>query len=104
MKINEKFKKFAKFTIISFVIFKIFILVYLLAIPAIVASPKVSNFVSHKLEQSLGINVKIEGVKLRTYIRPKIDFAVKKISIQNKEEKLLYLKEGKLFKANLFKR
>lgn len=90
---KDKFKKFAKFTAITLISLKVIALTYLFLIPAIVSSPKVSNFVAKKIEQNLGLSTKIEGVKFRTYIRPKFDFAVKTVAVQNNDEKLIYLKE-----------
>ena len=90
---KNRLKTFAKIGILSFVVFKIFVLIYLLLIPAIVSSPKFSNIVSKQLEKELGLNVKIEDVKLKTYLRPKIDFKIKNLAVQKDDEKLLFLKE-----------
>lgn len=108
MSINKKCKVFAKVATILFITFSIFVLLYLFLIPAIISSPKVSNFVSRQLENKFGLNIKIEGVKLKTYIKPKIDFKVKNLAVKKDEDKLLFLKEfdssvsfNKLFKKQI---
>ncbi|MBR5555296.1 hypothetical protein IKU74_04705 [bacterium] len=93
MKVDKKWKSTAKIAVITFIMFKVFVLIYLFGIPAIVSNPKVADYVSESIEKNFGVKAKIQGVKLKTYLRPKIDFSIKNLAIQNNEDKLLFLKE-----------
>jgi len=93
MSVNKKWKVFAKTAVLLIVTFKVFVLLYLFLIPTIISHPKVSAYISKKLERQFNINAQIEGVQLKTYIKPKVDFKVKNLAIKKDENKLLLLKE-----------
>jgi len=79
---------------------------YLNIIPSIAQSPKTSAYISKALKKQLGIDVKIEDVKLKTSLSPKINFSIGDLSVKKEDEKLVKLEnfDSEISFSNIFKK
>ena len=104
--INKKTKLIAAGALTAALLISAPFVLYLNVIPAIVQSPKTSEFISKTIKKEVGLDVNIKDVKLKTSLSPQIDFSIKDLSVKKEDEKLVKLEnfDSQISFANIFKK
>lgn len=79
---------------------------YLSVIPAIIQSPKTSEFISKTVKKELGLDLNIKDVRLKTSLSPEINFSIKDLSLKKEDEKLVKLEnfDTQISLSDIFKK
>lgn len=94
--LTERLKSIIKIFTISIVIAIVVavmpVIIYLKALPWIVSNDRAINYVEDFAKKNYSLDVDIKTPELKTKLSPDIDFSVDKISVKNKKDSLLDIK------------
>lgn len=88
----EKHKKIINFTALSSLFITFAMVCYLGVLPILISNPQTIKFIENIVEKNLKVDLVIEKPVLKTFLSPKISFAVEEISLIQKDKKLLLIK------------